>query len=400
MIVLAAVTPLASGAAQMAERGAAPAQLPRPGFEPIVHHLGPAEVRLTLDVAALYDTNVYATSVRAQDDGIAVVRPAIDIDLSRGDAALHAGAYIEARQHVSVTRENAALFGLVLDGSSRLSPANAIDAVVRFDRSVQPRTDPEARAPITVPPRKINVLSADIGYAVRAGHFSFRIAPGLDRIDFLDPAERDRDLRVYRGTARATWQPAAPLAFFLEGFATRRDAALARDFTGVDRDTTTYGALIGAQRDVSARVRGKLGIGLFRAEPDDPGLRPYTGFAIDGRVTWTPRARTQVTVSAFRGDVATVRVGASGRTDTRLAIAIEQEARHNLLLSGEASWRRSAFRGTDSRQDVLQGRIGAEFLATRWFSIFSDVTVARRNATLPTDEFSRTVAQAGVRARF
>ena len=271
---------------------------------------------------------------------------------------------------------------------------------MRFDRAVQPRTDPEARAPITVSPRKINIFAADVGYSARAGAFAFRIAPGFDRIDFLDPAERDRDLRAYRGTARVTWQPAAPVAFFIEGFVTRRDADLRRDFSGVDRDTTSFGALFGASREVTARLRGNLGLGVFRAKPDDPRLVAYTGFAIDGRVTWTPRPRTQVTANAFRGDVATVRSGASGRTDTRVSMGIEQEARHNLLLSGEIGWRRSVFRGAGDRQDVIQGRAGAEYLATRVFSIYSDVVVSRRNATIPLDEFSRTVAQVGVRARF
>jgi hypothetical protein len=159
MFIVAAAVPASNGAAQTTDRGTSPAQLPRPGYEPIVHHLGPAQLRLAVDAAALYDSNVYATSRRAQDDGILIVRPTIDVDLARKGAALHAGAYFEERQHVSIERENASLFGLVLDGSSRLSPAQAVDAVVRFDRSVQPRTDPEARAPITVSPRKINVTA-------------------------------------------------------------------------------------------------------------------------------------------------------------------------------------------------------------------------------------------------
>lgn len=400
MFIVAAAVPASSGVAQTADRGASPMQLPRPGYEPVVHHLGPAQLRLAVDATALYDSNVYATSRRAQDDGILFVRPSIDVDLARKGASLHAGAYLERREHVSVDRENASLFGLVIDGSSQLSPAQSVDALVRFDRSVQPRTDPEARAPITVSPRKINITSTDLGYAARTGKLSFRIAPGFDRINFLDPDERDRDLRVFRGTARVAWQPAAPVAFFLEGFATRRDADLRRDFSGVDRDVTTYGALIGAQREVNGRLRGSLGLGIFRALPDDPSLRAYTGFAIDGRVTWSPRVRTQVTLSALRGDVATVRAGASGRTDTRLSLAIDQEVRHNFLLSGELSWRRSDFRAADNRQDLVQMRIGADYLATRVISLFAAGIIARRNASLPFDEFSRTMIQVGVRARF
>lgn len=399
MAAVAATLPTAPGSAQTLQRGGSPANLPRPGFEPIVHHIGPAEMLLSVDGSAVYDTNVYATSSNGQDDGIFVLRPTVDLTLRDAGLSAHALAYAEARQHVSVTRENAFLFGILLDGAARLSPQHGLDTLFRFDRSVQPRSDPEARAPTTVPPRKINTLSADLGYTAGAGDITFRLSPGADRINFLDPAERDRDLRVYRGTARATWQPAAPVAFFLQGFVTRRDADLDQDFSGVDRDVTTYGALLGASREVNARIRGSMGVGVFRSEPDDPSLKPYTGFALDGQVTWTPRARTQITIAAFRGDVATVRVGASGRTDTRLSASIEQEARHNLLLSGEVGWRRSVFRGAGDKQDIVQGRIGAEYLATRRFSLFADATLSGRSATDPLDEFSRGLVQVGIRAR-
>lgn len=399
MAAVATTLPTTPSNAQTTRRGGSPANLPRPGFEPIVHHVGPAEMLISVDASAVYDTNVYATSRNGQDDGIFVLRPSVDLTLQDAGLSAHGVAYAEARQHVSVTREDALLFGLMLDGAARFSAQHGLDAMFKFDRAVQPRSDPEARAPTTVPPRKINTLSAELGYTARAGDVSFRLSPGADRIDFLDPAERDRDLRVYRGTVRATWQPAAPVAFFLQGFVTRRDADLRRDFGGVDRDVTTYGALLGASREVNARIRGSMGVGVFRSEPDDPLLKPYTGFALDGQVTWTPRARTQITFAAFRGDVATVRVGASGRTDTRLSASIEQEARHNLLLSGEVGWRRSVFRGAGDKQDIVQGRVGVEYLATRRFSLFADATLSDRAATIPLDEFSRGLVQVGIRAR-
>jgi hypothetical protein len=251
-----------------------------------------------------------------------------------------------------------------------------------------------------VSPRKINVFAGEAGYAFRGGPFEIKLTPGFERFNFLDRSERDRDMKSYRGSARITYQGAAPVGYFLEVFGTRRNFDLRTDFSGVDRDATTYGALLGVSREVSARLRGSLGVGVFRASADDPALRSYTGVAVDGRVTWSPRARTAFTLGAFRGNVATVRAGASGRTDSRASIRVDQEARHNLLWYSQVGWRRSSFRGSGNSQDIYEGQFGAEFLLSRNLSLFTTLTAAERNATIPLDEFSRFTGQAGVRVNF
>lgn len=111
---VAATLPTTPGSAQTTRRGGSPANLPRPGFEPIVHHLGPAEMLISVDGSAIYDSNVYATSRNGQDDGIFVLRPSVEMTLQDAGLSAHGVAYAEARQHVSVTREDAFLFGLML----------------------------------------------------------------------------------------------------------------------------------------------------------------------------------------------------------------------------------------------------------------------------------------------
>lgn len=401
----AAAMALAAGIAapavgQQEPRGASPLVLPRPGYEPPTRQVGPVALALSFDLSTLYDTNVYATSRNATDDALVVARPAVDATVERPTWAVHANGYAEVRRYLDVTRENAEQFGVAVDGVARLSSASSATAAIRFDRAVQLRADPEARAPVTLPPRRIDLFAADLGYTLQSGAFDFRLAPGFDRIDFLDPSERDRDFRAYRGSARISYGGAAPVAIFIEGYGVRRDFDLRRDFSGVNRDASTYGVLVGASREVSARLRGSMGVGVFRAEPADAAIRGFTGLAANGQVTWSPRARTQVTVTVFRGDVATVRSGASGRTDTAFSTRLDQEVRHNILLLAEAGWRRTEYRSSGISQDVFSGKLGGEYLLDRRFSLFAEAQAARRNATLPLDEFSRLVTRIGVRTRF
>lgn len=393
--------PAAGVQAQPERRGSSPLVLPRPGLDPVVRRIGTAELRLTADASVMYDTNVYATSANGRDELKAIISPRAQIDWQSATTALHLEGYGDLRRYFDLSRENSTEFGIGAEATTRPGANQSLTSQLRYDRLVQLRTDPEARAPVSVSPRKINVVSGEVGYSYRSGPIEVRVTPGFDRYAFLDRSERDRSLASVRGAARITYQGAAPVGFFLEGFGTRRDFDLRTDFSGVDRDATTYGALVGVSRDVSGRLRGSIGAGVFRTDQDDRALRSYTGFAVNGRVTWSPRARTALTFDAFRGDVATVRAGASGRTDTRASVRIDQEVRHNLIWFAQAGWRKSTFRGIiPNKQDVLEGQFGIDYLLSPQLSLFAVATAARRNATLPLDEFNRTTGQLGVRTRF
>ena len=136
-------------------------------------------------------------------------------------------------------------------------------------------------------------------------------------------------------------------------------------------------------------------------EPEDASLEGYTGFAMSGDLTWNPRTRTAVTAQLFRGDVATARAGATGRTDTRVSVTVDQEAYHNVLLHGRAGWTRNEYRGVGA--DTLNTwslAVEGEYLIDRHFSIFLGGDYARRTANDPLEEFSRARAEIGLRTRF
>ena len=397
--VLLAATPFAD--AQQAQRGASPLDLPRPGYERRSARIGTAEVRIDVEVSALYDSNVYATSTATAGDAAVIARPRVEIDWRGANAELHGEAYAATRRYLDQGRESATSFGAAMSG--RIAPGrdHLLSGEIRFDRDIESRADPEARASLLLPPRKINILAGEVGYALNGTRLGLNLTGGVQKFDFLDPSEQDREFTSWRGSARATWRPAAPIAFFAEAYVNRRNFRTAVDLSGINRDATTYGVLAGVSREVSPRLRGRIGAGVFRFDPDDGALNGYTGFALSGDVTWNPRARTALTAQLFRGDVATARAGASGRTDTRVALTIDQEAYHNVLLHGRAGWTQSKYRGVGS--DTLNTwslAVEGEYLVNRTFSLFAGANYARRTASDRLDRFSRAQVQAGIRARF
>jgi hypothetical protein len=388
-------------AAQDQPRPMSPLDLPRPGYEPRPILIGQTAVRLEVEASALYDSNVYATSTKPRDDVIGVVRPRVEVDRNSAKMRLHSEVYAEIREHTSVGRESAASFGAAASTELVPGPRQTLSLAARYDRAIESRADPETRRNLNQPPRRIDILGGDAGYSFRGAQIGLTLNGGYQQFFYRDVGERDRNLRIYRGSASVAWRPSAPISIFIEGFATRRDFITSFDINGINRDATTLGVLAGVSRDVSSKLRGRLGVGVFRFDPDDRALSGFTGFAASGQLTWSPRPRTALTAQVSRGDVATVRSGATNRTDTQIALRVDQEARHNFLLSGEISWLDTQYRGFVPRsQQTFQLRGEARYLVNRVLAPFVAVGFARRDADLVTDRFTRATVELGVRIRF
>lgn len=387
--------------AQSQPRPSSPLDLPRPGYEPRPILIGKTAVRIQLDMSALYDTNVYATSKNPVDDLVAVARPRIEIDHNSTTVQVHGDAYGQVRQYMSVGRESSTSFGAGASVSVVPGSKQTVMFATRYDRAIESRTDPETRRDTNEPPRKIDILGSDLSYSLRGAQIGLNLNGGYQQFFYRDVRERDRNLRIYRGSASVAWKPSAPISIFIEGFATRRDFITSFDVNGINRDATTFGALAGVSRDVSSKLRGRIGVGVFRFDPDDATLQGFTGFAANGELTWSPRPRTAVTGRIQRGDVATVRSGATNRTDTLISLSIDQEVRHNFLLQGEALWLKTEYRGSLARdQNTLQLRGEARYLVNRVLAPFIAVGFARRGADLVTDRFTRATVELGVRIRY
>ncbi len=209
-------------------------------------------------------------------------------------------------------------------------------------------------------------------------------------------------MQVYRASLTVGYKLASSLDLFTQVYVNRRDFRLPRDFGGVDRDQNTFGVIFGVQRDIGDRLHGKLGVGIFRTDPEQVTiLPPHTGLRLDGEVTWMPRDRTSFNFRISRGDVATVRSGASTRVDTVARLIVDQEIRHNLLAQLSVAYVSLRYLG-ESRGNLTN--IGStarlEYLIDRRTSIFTTAEYEQRTARDPIDKYKEKVLTLGITRRF
>lgn len=394
--------------AQQPARPASIRDLPRPGFETGRWRVGSTTLFPELTVSALSDDNLFATDTDRQHAWQLRMSPRIEAISTGRQLRLESQAYADARIHPGFSSEDQVTFGLgtaaVLAAGRHLN----LSAGLRYDRGAERRSDPEVSRDLRRPAH-FDAVEGRLGAALRGSRFGVRVLPSVQTVNFLaagetDPASRaqleDRDQTSLRLPVRFSWIASPRIDLFVEPFVNRRDVRLRVDRTGVDRDATTLGAQVGVALDIAARWQGEFGAGMFRADSDDPSLASFSGLSLNGNLRWSPVPRTGISLSAFSGDVATVRFGAIGRVDTRLALRLEQEVRHNLLVFAGIAHLNTSFRGgNEGRLRSVGADAEVEWLLTRTLAVFARVDHETRRATNPTDRFARTAAGIGLRLR-
>lgn len=382
---------------QVDQRDPSIMNLPRPGYDPHTLIIGSTVVAPSVSVTARFDDNVFATPQARLSDFIFDLRPSATLRRESANLDLTASAYGNVRRYARFTRENVTTFGAETIAAINLGGRQSLTARGSFDRLFERRDDPEASGDRSRQPSLIDNAQASLSYRRQSARTELTATAAIEKINYLPEIEDDRDMLTYRASLRGSVRVKSRISVFAQPYITRRNARLAVDRTGVNRDNTTFGLQAGVALDFADRLQGDIGIGGFRAKPSEARLRAFTGLAFSGRLTWRPRVRTAITLSGFRGDVATIRAGAQSRIDTRASLAIDQEARHNLILHATAGYRTISYRGAAQRdQTYLTFETGARYLITRGLALTLDGSYTKRSADIPSERFRRWSAMVGL----
>lgn len=382
------------------EQTASVLDLNRPGYTPRRLRVKTIVITPQLDFGTVYDSNVYAAPRDRRDDAVFTLRPSLAAEENEGRIRWRAEAYALVRRYAATSRENSESYGASIKSVVDVNSAITLGAAAGYRRAVENRSDPEVRQNPQLGPPLFDVLTGELTGALAFGKLGISAKAQAEKYDFVSVANDDRDFTSYRGTLRLLYRLGPAISAFGQGYVNQRRFRLRDPVTSVDRDSRTMGGLVGVQINPGGKVRGDIGAGVFRYNPEEPTLPSFTGFALEGSVTYVPRPRTAVILDVFSGDVATVRNGATGRVDRRGRVTIQQEIRHNLLASLGMRYRQTRYRGVDARLTTVGADGELEFLMSRHVSFAVIAQVSKRTARDPSDRFERVRVGAEIRYRF
>ncbi|MEM8696121.1 MAG: outer membrane beta-barrel protein [Pseudomonadota bacterium] len=346
-----------------------------------------------------YTSNLFAAPAGEVEDVRATIAPGL-IAEREGDALRIRGTASAAiNRYVDRTSENSVAALLQLDAAYRFSETDRLRYEGHWRRRVEDRGDPEARTLLGLGPRLIDIVSGEFEYERTGTRLGFGLLAGASRFDHRSAIDAERDYDEIRLSGRLSYRLGGRTNIFVRPFYTQRDFRLATDDSGVNRDAITYGARAGVEFDAEGRLRGSLGIGAFRFDPEDGALDERTGLSVQGSLIYQPVERTAFLFDAFRGDVATFRAGVTSRVDTRISFGIQQEVRHNLRFQSSLFYRRTNFiDGGD--EETVGGLAELEYRLNRAMAVAFTGQYSDRGSSNPDDRFDRFRGGVELRLRY
>jgi hypothetical protein len=297
-------------------------------------------------------------------------------------------------------KQNNTTFGGEMESRYSLSRRSELSMGFTGAHLAESRADPESTRGRDQGPATYNFGSGTLGYAYTHNRVTLSATSLVTRVDYLDRGQQDRDRTEYRGTLRGSYILTPRFNAFLEAYAERRDIDAARDRDGIDRDSFTTGFYLGTEIDIADKWWGEVAVGLFHVHNDDSALDPFLGVGARGSVTWSITPRSALTASIRREDVATVEIGASGRIESEFGLALEQEARHNLLTKLEIGVLQETYKDEDRQLVTPTGAATVEYLINRRLSLTGSVGYANRLSNRSLDRYDRYYALVGIRLQF
>lgn len=363
--------------------------------------VGSIKISPSINAATQYDSNVLAdTAGNEVDDLELLVRPEVGIAIGEGNLRLDANGFAEFSRFLDLSTENSDTYGADLGVTFQPGERQIFRTQVGYSRVAEDRGDPEARDAAGPGPRLIDDMFARVQFRDDSGPILVDVEAVVRDLDAVDAIDDDRDFTSFGGRATLGYRISGPIFASVTGFATHRDFVLPPTATDPDRDATTYGGRVGLNFVDNERIQGRVGVGVFQFDPQDPRLNARSGLSIDALVSLFLDRRAALVLEAFRGDVATFRAGAQARTDTRLAVTGQVEMRHNFYGRVGLRYRDSEFIGSGVSEQTYGPDFAVEYLANRNLSLIADASVRERVSDDVSEEFERFRIGVTARIRF
>ncbi len=343
-----------------------------------------------------YNDNITFVEDSERSDFITRLGSTIAAETQWSRHALQARIFGELERHADNTDADTEKFGATMAGRIDVSRATTIDSAVTVERNALDRRDEDNEGGLE--PRKFDRLSADVGVRVQPNRIGVEAGLAVQRSDFLDQADDDKDRTQTAVRARLSYEVGADLDLFVEPFA--RFEEFDEQEAGVDRSRKTIGSLAGARFDVTGLVTGEAAAGVFREEFDDPGFDDRTSFALEGAVNWDVTERTRLRGAVSRRDEATTVDGAASKVTTSISLRAAHELNRSLTAEIGGTYSNDSFQGITREDDDFRVDLGGQYEINRRFSVGARYTFSKRDSDVADESFVSNIASVRIKGQF
>lgn len=367
----------------------------RPTYDPVGLRAGGFTLYPQLAAGADYTTNVFKTDTDEEADAFLIFDPSVRAVSNwgrhrlEGQAGLHTRRYIEQDSEDETGWYLRALGRLEIHGQSYLTGAADVQQLyLRREDSDFPTA---ATEPVPYISSGVNLRGVHefgrirMGVGLRLRHNRFEDVDALAGLR-LDMSGRDID--SVGAELKAEYAFAPGRAAFVRGEVVENDYRHDEPLYGPVRDSTDQSILAGANFDLTALMRGEVGVGYLSREYDSPTFDDISGLAVAGTVEYFPTPLTTLTFSVHRRVEDSYLPNSGGYVSSGGGVRIDHELLRNLLLKLEAQVVEEAYEDIDRTDEETRFTAGARWLVSRsvwlegaatWLSLDSSGAARRRS---------------------
>lgn len=322
-----------------------------------------------LDLGVEFNDNIYATQTNEQDDTIFIANPSVAFESQWSVHRLNLFGGVTTRTFMDADDDNVVDWRVGADGQIDINRDMFITGRLFAGEETEPRFAGNGPAALVEPiefsyteagatfVRNVNRIRASIGADFRNYDYEDGFLPG--------PVNFDQDFRDHDAldiTGRLDYAVSPDTALFVSATSRTRDYDMD---TPLDRDSEGWRYLVGANFDITATIRGEVGVGYSSTSYDQAALTDTDGLAVTGRIEWFPTQLTTVTLDGLRDTVDSDIGGASAIERTAVGVRVDHELRRDIILNGQAGYEQDQYEVVDRDDDRTQFGAGAEWYVNR-----------------------------------
>ena len=345
-----------------------------------------------------YTTNVFLSETKGKKDGYFHVEPSVRIqsDWSRHWLALNAGGNF--RNYLKQTDRDQSAWHANADGLLEVGANFQLKANGGYSKFYESPFSGEVESNVAA---LSSYEQLRAGLEARYAGDRSRVVLGYDftRYDFnsvqlsdgtsFDQKQRDRDIHRFKAQAEYAVSPAIAAYAQVAYVDTKYDRPLLNG--DPNQNSNTWTALAGVSFDISATMRGAVGVGYSSRKYDGPAYDDVDGISAEAKVEYFPSDLTTLTLKLRRVIQDTTVPQANAYFDNRALLRIDHELRNNVIASVSAEYAKEDYIGTSEDTDFYQVGGGVRYLMSRTLGVELNSTYSSRKRDLINPVFDGSV---------
>jgi hypothetical protein len=342
---------------------------PHPEYDALGIRAGAFTLYPRLDAQLSYEDNIYATETNEIEDTILALHPQVSVESQWSRHSLSFLAETTSTFHADQSDEDTTTWRLQAAGRLDIQRDANLSGQVSFSREAEPRgsnaTLLSTRSPIEFDTSAVSISGVKEFNRVRLSgrlaltDFNYQDGETFAGVN-VDQDFRDRLSSLATGRVDVAINPAT--ALFGEGSVTEIDYDTA---VLVNRDSTTWRLLVGADFELTNLVTGEVAVGYVTRSFDQTGQDDASGFSYRGKVNWYPSPLITVGVSAERKIEDSGILQALSYTSDSVRLQADYELRRNLIMTGTLGGAWDTYDDVSREDSRYSGGLSATYLINR-----------------------------------